>query len=105
MGLIQATSDWVLLLISLDFSSKASGFQVDFHYPTITALVPANIGVVNNAPNSDGAIAFIEYLLTAEGQAVLLDPAIMRLPMIQKHMQMRLKASLTFKDSSIGATS
>lgn len=62
------------------FSSKASGFPVDFAYPTVTALVPANVGVVSNAPNQDGAVAFIEYLLTPEGQEVLLDPAIMRLP-------------------------
>ena len=62
------------------FSSKASGFPVDFQYPTITALVPANVAVVENAPNEAGAIAFIEYLLTPEGQEVLLDPAIMRLP-------------------------
>ena len=62
------------------FSSKASGFPVDFQYPTITALVPANVAVVENAPNEAGAIAFIEYLLTPEGQKVLLDPAIMRLP-------------------------
>jgi ABC-type Fe3+ transport system substrate-binding protein len=46
------------------FSSKASGFPVDFHYPTITALVPANVAVVSNAPNVAGAVAFIEYLLT-----------------------------------------
>ncbi|TLP69376.1 extracellular solute-binding protein [Parasedimentitalea maritima] len=62
------------------FSSKASGFPVDFAYPTVTALVPANIAVVNEAPNGDGARAFIEYLLTPAGQEVLLDPAIMRLP-------------------------
>lgn len=62
------------------FSSKASGFPVDFAYPTVTALVPANVGVVKDAPNAAGAIAFIEYLLTPEGQSVLLDPAIMRLP-------------------------
>ncbi len=62
------------------FSSKASGFPVDFAYPTVTALVPANVGVVKDAPNQDGAIAFIEYLLTPDGQQVLLDPAIMRLP-------------------------
>ncbi|MEY8829320.1 ABC transporter substrate-binding protein [Sedimentitalea sp. XS_ASV28] len=62
------------------FSSKASGFPVDFAYPTVTALVPANVGVVNDAPNQAGAVAFIEYLLTPEGQSVLLDPAIMRLP-------------------------
>jgi len=87
------------------FSSKASGFPVDFHYPTITALVPANIGVVNNAPNSDGAIAFIEYLLTAEGQAVLLDPAIMRLPINPKTYANAPEGFPNpFKDSSIGAT-
>ncbi len=62
------------------FSSKASGFPVDFAYPTVTALVPANIAVVKDAPNSDAAVAFIEYLLTPAGQEVLLDPAIMRLP-------------------------
>jgi len=66
------------------FSSKASGFPVDFAYPTVTALVPANVGVVNNAPNEAGATTFIEYLLTPEGQEVLLDPAIMRLPINPK---------------------
>jgi len=62
------------------FSSKASGFPVDFAYPDVTALVPANIGVVSNAPNEAAAKTFVEYLLTPEGQEVLLDPAIMRLP-------------------------
>ena len=49
------------------FSSKASGFPVDFQYPTITALVPANVAVVENAPNEAGAIAFIEYSADAGG--------------------------------------
>ncbi|MBG6147849.1 ABC-type Fe3+ transport system substrate-binding protein [Labrenzia sp. EL_142] len=62
------------------FSSKASGFPVDFNYPQVTALVPANIAIVNNAPNEAGAKQFVEYLLTPAGQEVLLDPAIMRLP-------------------------
>jgi iron(III) transport system substrate-binding protein len=62
------------------FSSKASGFPVDFAYPTVTALVPANIAVVKDAPNGAAARSFIEYLLTPAGQKVLLDPAIMRLP-------------------------
>ncbi|MFY0662883.1 MAG: extracellular solute-binding protein [Shimia sp.] len=62
------------------FSSKASGFPVDFAYPEVTALVPANIAVVNNAPNETAAKTFVEYLLTPAGQEVLLDPAIMRLP-------------------------
>ncbi|GAB2203761.1 extracellular solute-binding protein [Roseibium sp. ROS1] len=62
------------------FSSRASGFPVDFAYPSVTAVVPANIGVVKNAPNPEGAKAFIEFVLSPEGQQVLFDPAIMRLP-------------------------
>jgi ABC-type Fe3+ transport system substrate-binding protein len=62
------------------FSSKASGFPVDFVYPTVTTLVPANIAIVKNAPHPEAAAAFIEFLLSEEGQELLLDPKIMRLP-------------------------
>lgn len=62
------------------FSSRASGFPVEFAYPSVTAVVPANIGVLKNAPNPEGAKAFIEFLLSPEGQQVLFDPDIMRLP-------------------------
>lgn len=86
------------------FSSKASGFPVDFAYPTITALVPANVAVVAEAPNSEGAVMFIEYLLTPEGQAVLLNPAIMRLP-INPATYVNAPEGFPnpFKDSTIGA--
>ncbi|NQV82885.1 MAG: extracellular solute-binding protein, partial [Rhodospirillales bacterium] len=50
--------------IVIDFfglSSKASGFPVDFLYPKVTTLVPANIAIVKNAPNPKAAAAFIEY--------------------------------------------
>lgn len=87
------------------FSSKASGFPVDFGYPTTTALVPANIGVVANAPNEKGAVAFVEYLLTPEGQSILLDPAIMRLPINPLTYDNAPEGFPNpFKDSSIGAT-
>jgi spermidine/putrescine-binding protein len=69
--------------IVIDFfglSSKATGFPVDFHYPTVTALVPANVGKVKNAPNGEAASAFIDFLLSDEGQALLLDKKIQRLP-------------------------
>ncbi|USH03859.1 extracellular solute-binding protein [Grimontia kaedaensis] len=69
--------------IVIDFfglSSKATGFPVDFHYPTVTALVPANVGMVSNAPNNEAAAAFIDFLLSEEGQALLLDKKIQRLP-------------------------
>ncbi len=87
------------------FSSKASGFPVDFAYPTVTALVPANVAVVKNAPNEKGAITFIEYLLTPEGQAVLLDPAIMRLPINPKTYATAPEGFPNpFEDETIGAT-
>ncbi|KAB0538292.1 ABC transporter substrate-binding protein [Pseudochrobactrum saccharolyticum] len=62
------------------FSAQASGFPVSFSYPSVTTVVPANIGVVANAPNQAGAEAFVNYLLSEKGQAVLLEPAIRRLP-------------------------
>jgi ABC-type Fe3+ transport system substrate-binding protein len=62
------------------FSSQASGFPVKFVYPSVTTIVPANIGIVANAPNKAGAEAFVEFLLSPEGQQVLFDPGIRRLP-------------------------
>jgi ABC-type Fe3+ transport system substrate-binding protein len=62
------------------FSSKASGFPVDFHYPSVTSLVPANVGKINNAPHPENANAFIDFLLSEEGQELLLNEKIQRLP-------------------------
>ncbi|WP_395517489.1 ABC transporter substrate-binding protein [Pseudorhizobium flavum] len=62
------------------FSAQASGFPVSFSYPSVTTVVPANIGIIANAPNQKGAEVFVNYLLSEKGQAVLLEPAIRRLP-------------------------
>lgn len=62
------------------FSAQASGFPVSFSYPSVTTVVPANVGIITNAPNQKGAEAFVNYLLSEKGQAVLLEPAIRRLP-------------------------
>lgn len=62
------------------FSAQASGFPVSFAYPTVTTVVPANIGIIANAPNQKGAEAFVNYLLSEKGQTVLLEPTIRRLP-------------------------
>ncbi|UFN49313.1 extracellular solute-binding protein [Roseomonas sp. OT10] len=64
------------------FSAQASGFPVRFVYPSVTAIVPANIGIVANAPNQAGARAFVEFLLSPAGQEVLLEPGIRRLPVL-----------------------
>jgi len=86
------------------FSSKATGFPVDFVYPTVTTLVPANIGIVKNAPSPKAAAAFIEFLLSVEGQELLLDPAIRRLP-VNPETYTKAPADFPnpFKDKSIGA--
>ena len=86
------------------FSSKATGFPVDFVYPTVTTLVPANIAMVKNAPHPQAATAFIEYLLSVEGQELLLDPAIRRLP-VNPATYAKAPAEFPnpFKDKSIGA--
>ena len=62
------------------FSAQASGFPVKFIYPTVTTIVPANVGIVSNAPNKAAAEAFVEFLLSPAGQQVLFEPGIRRLP-------------------------
>src|SRR3954471_11930719 len=69
--------------IVIDFfglSAKASGFPVEFVYPTLTTIVPANVGIIANARNRNAAAAFVEFLLSDQGQQILLDPKIQRLP-------------------------
>jgi phosphoglycerate transport regulatory protein PgtC len=62
------------------FAAKASGFPVEFVYPTVTTLVPANIAMIEGSRSPNAARAFIQFLLSPEGQEVLLDPKVMRLP-------------------------
>ena len=93
--------------IVIDFfglSSEASGFPVKFLYPPVTTLVPANIAIVANAPHPKAAGAFIEFLLSSEGQEVLLDPKIRRLP-VNPATYAKAPAGFPnpFKDKSIGA--
>ncbi len=93
--------------IVIDFfglSSKASGFPVEFVYPSVTTLVPANIAIVKNAPHPQAAAAFIEFLLSREGQEMLLDPKIRRLP-VRPETYAKAPGDFPnpFKDKSIGA--
>lgn len=93
--------------IVIDFfglSSKGAGFPVEFRYPTVTTLVPANIGVIKNAPNPEAAGKFIDFLLSEKGQELLLDPKIRRLP-VNPAIYAKAPADFPnpFKDSSIGA--
>lgn len=93
--------------IVIDFfglSSMGSGFPVDFVYPKVTTLVPANIGIVKGAPNQAAAEEFIEFILSPEGQELLLDPGIRRLPVNPKtYAKAPAGFPNPFEDKSIGA--
>jgi len=71
--------------VVIDFfglSAIASGHPVEFAYPSQTSVVPASVGVVKAAPNLDNARAFVDYLLSEEGQMLLFSPEIGRLPVM-----------------------
>jgi ABC-type Fe3+ transport system substrate-binding protein len=69
--------------VVIDFfglSAIASGQPIQFVYPSITSLVPANVGIIRNAPNPEGARRFVNFLLSDDGQRLLFKPEIARLP-------------------------
>jgi len=63
-------------------AAKNSGFPTDFAYPSVTAIVPANIGVIAGAKSPEAAKRFMQFTLSDEGQQLLLDPKISRLPVL-----------------------
>ncbi|RYF67587.1 MAG: extracellular solute-binding protein, partial [Comamonadaceae bacterium] len=63
-------------------AGKYSGFPVDFAYPSVTAVVPANIGLVTGGKNAEEAKKFMAFTLSKDGQQILLDPKISRLPVL-----------------------
>ena len=71
-----------LVIDFFGLAGKASKFPVEFVYPSVTAIVPANIGMVANAKNADNARKFINFTLSPEGQELLFDPQISRLPVL-----------------------
>ena len=63
-------------------AGKYSGYPVEFVYPTSTAVVPANIALVAGAKNPEEAKKFMAFTLSREGQELLFDPKISRLPIL-----------------------
>ena len=63
-------------------AGKYSGFPVEFVYPALTSIVPANIALIAGAKNTVEAKKFVQYTLSQSGQELLLDPKISRLPVL-----------------------
>ncbi len=71
--------------VVIDFfglSAIASGYPIAFAYPSLTSVVPASVGIVKGAPNRKNAEAFVNYLLSDEGQLLLFNKEIARLPVV-----------------------
>jgi phosphoglycerate transport regulatory protein PgtC len=71
-----------LVIDFFGLAGRYSGFPVEFAYPTKTAVAPANIALVEGARNSADARKFIQFALSREGQELLFDPKISRLPIL-----------------------
>lgn len=71
-----------LVIDFFGLAGKYSGFPVEFAYPNVTAVVPANIGLVTGAKNAEEARKFISYTVSQEGQQLLYLPAVSRLPIL-----------------------
>lgn len=68
--------------LSIDFLGQSAGMEEDlrFAYPADSLFLPASVALLRGAPNPDGAGAFIDFLLSPAGQALLVRPDIQRLP-------------------------
>lgn len=71
-----------LVIDFFGLAAKNSGMPVDFVYPSVTSIVPANIGLIDGAKSPEAGKRFIEFTLSEEGQKLLLQKEISRLPVL-----------------------
>jgi phosphoglycerate transport regulatory protein PgtC len=71
-----------LVIDFFGLAAKNSGMPVDFVYPSVTAIVPASIALVAGAKSPEGGKRFIAFTLSEEGQLLLLQKDISRLPVM-----------------------
>jgi phosphoglycerate transport regulatory protein PgtC len=71
-----------LVIDFFGLAAKNSGMPVEFIYPSVTAIVPANIAMVAGSKSPEGAKRFLQYALSDEGQQLLLQKEISRLPVL-----------------------
>lgn len=71
--------------ITIDFLARTPSIGTQdavFVMPSDTVFVPASIGILSRARNVDAAERFIDFILSEEGQRILLTPAVGRIPVI-----------------------
>ena len=83
-AVIKGNAGFGIVIDYYGLAASAKGEPVDFVYPPATVFVPANIGILTKSANTKEAKQFIEFLLTENGQELLLDPKVGRLPIQPK---------------------
>jgi ABC-type Fe3+ transport system substrate-binding protein len=71
-----------LVVDFLALSGKYTGLPVDFVYAWPSIITTASIGLITDGRNPQGGRKFIEFTLSEEGQELLLQPNISRLPVL-----------------------
>ncbi len=71
-----------LVIDFFGLAGRYSGFPVNFVYPSFTAVVPASIAMVAGGKNPDEATKFMAFSLSKEGQELLFEPKISRIPVL-----------------------
>jgi ABC-type Fe3+ transport system substrate-binding protein len=71
-----------LVIDFFGLAAKNSGMPVEFIYPSVTAIVPANIALVAGAKSPEAGKRFLQFTLSEEGQQLLLQKEISRLPVL-----------------------
>jgi phosphoglycerate transport regulatory protein PgtC len=72
--------------MTIDFFAAtvmSNSLSIGFVYPRKTAYNPAHVAVFADAPNPDAARLFVDFVLSEQGQALLLHPDVRRLPVRQ----------------------
>ncbi|KKB83642.1 hypothetical protein VW29_14280 [Devosia limi DSM 17137] len=79
--------------ITVDFLATAPDYvpgTTTFAMPPETLFVPASIAVLTRSENPALAEKFVAFVLSEPGQALLLDPAINRIPVSSRHAEAAL---------------
>lgn len=71
-----------LVIDFFGLAGKYGGSPVEFTYPAVTAVVPASIALISGAKNAADARKFMAFALSDEGQELLLEPKISRMPIV-----------------------
>ncbi|CAN2536461.1 hypothetical+protein [Methylocapsa aurea] len=69
--------------LTIDFlalSARANGAPIAFAYPARTAFLPSNIAVTSSTRKFDTAKAFVDFVLSCDGQKILLEADSVRHP-------------------------